>query len=194
MGDGDHTLGLRERKKIKTRQTIRREALRLFEEKGYANTTIEHIAEAAQVSASTFFRYFPGKESVLLADELSTVMLAALENQPRELSAVAAFRAAVHQAHAQMTSDEWDIEKTRQRLIYSLPELQTALREEYGALVGGVAEAMARRLDRGAHELEVRVFAGAVTGAVMALGNRGPFSLGNVDAALEFLESGLKLT
>jgi hypothetical protein len=52
---------------------------------------------------------------------------------------------------------------------------------------------MAARLDRGAHELELRVFAGAVIGAVMALGNRGPFSLDNVDAAMDFLESGLRL-
>ena len=67
------------------------------------------------------------------------------------------------------------------------------MRDEYNALLSGVSEAMAARLDRGAHELELRVFAGAVIGAVMALGNRGPFSLDNVDAAMDFLESGLRL-
>jgi AcrR family transcriptional regulator len=58
--------GLGERKKIRTRQTVRREAFRLIEENGYAATTVEQIAEAAEVSPSTFFRYFPTKESVLL--------------------------------------------------------------------------------------------------------------------------------
>ena len=85
------------------------------------------------------------------------------------------------------------LNELRQRLIYSLPELQPALRDEYNSLVTGVAEAMGRRLERGAHEVEIRAFAGAVIGAVMALGNRGPFSLDNVDQAMDVLESGLTL-
>jgi AcrR family transcriptional regulator len=191
--DSDRPLGRRESKKLKTRQAIRGEAFRLFDEQGYANTTIEQIAAAAQVSVSTYFRYFPGKESVLLADDLSTVLLATLTAQPPHLTALAAFRAAVHEAYDHMTADEWELEKIRQRLLYSLPELQGALRDEYHSLVSGVSEAMAERLTRGSHELEIRVFAGAVVGAIMALGNRGPFSLDNVDAAMDFLESGLGL-
>jgi transcriptional regulator GlxA family with amidase domain len=53
--------GLRERKKTKTRAAIREHALRLFREQGYEATTVEQIAEAAEVSHSTFFRYFPTK-------------------------------------------------------------------------------------------------------------------------------------
>jgi Fe2+ or Zn2+ uptake regulation protein len=48
----DRSTGLRERKKIRTRETIRREAFRLIEENGYTNTTVEQIAEAAEVSQS----------------------------------------------------------------------------------------------------------------------------------------------
>ena len=191
--DSDRPLGRRESKKLRTRQAIRREAFRLFDEQGYAATTIEQITAAAQVSVSTYFRYFPGKESVLLADDLSTVLLATLTAQPPQMTALAAFRAAVHDAYDHMTADEWELEKIRQRLLYSLPELQGALRDEYHSLVSGVSEAMAERLTRGSHELEIRVFAGAVVGAIMALGNRGPFSLDNVDAAMDFLESGLEL-
>ncbi|HNF04869.1 MAG TPA: TetR family transcriptional regulator, partial [Mycobacterium sp.] len=121
--------GLRERKKVRTRETIRREAFRLFDERGFAETTIEQIAEAADISPSTFFRYFPSKESVLLADDLSAVMLEALAAQPLEMPHVAAFRTAVHDAYEQMTAEEWQDENTRQRLIYSLPELQPALRD-----------------------------------------------------------------
>ena len=79
-------LGLRERKKIKTRQAIRREAFRLFDANGYAATTVEQIADAAEVSPSTFFRYFPSKESLLLADDLDPLILAAFKAQPPELS------------------------------------------------------------------------------------------------------------
>ena len=90
----NHALGLRERKKIKTRQAIRREAFRLIDENGYATTTVEQIAEAAEVSPSTFFRYFPSKESLLLADDLDPLILAAFEAQPPDLSPTQAFRRA----------------------------------------------------------------------------------------------------
>ena len=55
-------LGLRERKKLKTRVAIRGAAYRLISEQGYEATSVEQIAEAAEVSPSTVFRYFPAKE------------------------------------------------------------------------------------------------------------------------------------
>src|SRR5439155_11062608 len=51
--------GLRERKKQRTRDAIQREAMRLFQDQGYEATTIEQIAEAVEISPSTFFNYFP---------------------------------------------------------------------------------------------------------------------------------------
>src|SRR5580704_2257713 len=62
--------GLRERKKARTRASIREHALRLFREQGYHATTVEKIAEAAEISPSTFFRYFPTKEDLVLQDEI----------------------------------------------------------------------------------------------------------------------------
>jgi AcrR family transcriptional regulator len=56
MGAREPALGLRDRKKIRTRETIRSEAMRLIVANGYANTTIEQIADAADIAASTFFR------------------------------------------------------------------------------------------------------------------------------------------
>jgi len=185
--------GLRERKKVKTRQSIRREAFRLIEERGYASTTIEQIAQAADISPSTFFRYFPSKESVLLADDLSAAMLSAIAVQPADLSPIEAFRRAVRDAHQHLSTAEWEEEATRQRLIYSLPELRPALRDEFNTLMDGISEAMATRLGHEPHRFEVRVFAGAVIGAIMALGRGGPFSMDNVDQAMDFLEAGLPL-
>ncbi|MET7770922.1 TetR family transcriptional regulator [Nocardia sp. NPDC005366] len=56
---------LREQKKLKAWRTIRAEALRLFEERGYEATTIEQIVAAAGVSRATFFNYFDAKASVV---------------------------------------------------------------------------------------------------------------------------------
>lgn len=51
-------MNLRERKKLATWRAIRTAALRLFDEQGYEATTVEQIAEAANVSRATFFNYF----------------------------------------------------------------------------------------------------------------------------------------
>src|SRR6202162_1207998 len=84
--------GLRERKKARTRASLREHALRLFREQGYQATTVEQIAAAAEVSPSTFFRYFPTKEDLVLQDDMDTRMVEALARQPRGLSPIAAVR------------------------------------------------------------------------------------------------------
>src|SRR6516164_1901884 len=102
----EQPLGLRERKKIKTRQVIRREAFRLIEENGFAATTVEQIADAADVSPSTFFRYFPSKESLLLADDLDPLILAALEAQPSDLPPTQAIRRAYEAVMARLPAEQ----------------------------------------------------------------------------------------
>src|SRR5579864_6475952 len=57
----------RERKRAETRERIFRAALQLFAERGYLETTVEDITEAADVGKGTFFNYFPTKEHVLAA-------------------------------------------------------------------------------------------------------------------------------
>ena len=79
--------GLRERKKLQTRKNLARSAIRLFEERGYANTTVEEIAAAANVSRRTFFRYFKSKDEVVIVDpegKLAAVHVALAEGPPDE--------------------------------------------------------------------------------------------------------------
>ena len=194
MPVGDHPVGLRERKKLKTREAIRRAAFRLFDESGYANTTVEQIAEAAEVSPSTFFRYFPSKESVLLADDMDPVMLAALARQPAHLSPVAAVRRAAEESFATMSEDQWEVERTRQRLMFSIPEIKAAHYDEYYRTIRMLAEALSQRLGRDRDDFELRVFAGALTGAIMGVADQsGPLALDDMFRALDFLEKGMPL-
>lgn len=63
------TVGLRERKQRAAMRTIQEAALDLFDERGYAAVSVEEIAERAQVSASSVYRYFGSKGAILVADE-----------------------------------------------------------------------------------------------------------------------------
>ncbi|HWY00415.1 MAG TPA: TetR family transcriptional regulator [Mycobacterium sp.] len=186
-------LGLRERKKIKTRQAIRRAAFRLIDGNGYAATTVEQIAEAAEVSPSTFFRYFPSKESLLLADDLDPLILAAFEAQPPDLSLIQAFRRSYEAVMAHLPSDQLEFENTRQRLMFSIPELKAAMYDEYYRTVNVMAEAISRRIGRPASDFEVRVFVGALTGAMMAAYDNAPQTADTIYRAMDFVDAGMPL-
>ena len=189
----DQPLGLRERKKIKTRQAIRREATRLFDANGYAATTVEQIADAAEVSPSTFFRYFPSKESLLLADDLDPLVLAAFKAQPPGLSPSQAIGRAYRDVMAHLSEEQLEFENTRQRLIFSIPELKAALYDEYYRTVSVMAEALGDRIGRPAGDFEVRVFVGAMVGAMMAAYDSAPKTAETIYRALDFLDAGMPL-
>ncbi|AEV72067.1 transcriptional regulator [Mycolicibacterium rhodesiae NBB3] len=192
MGEGEQTLGLRDRKKIRTRDTIRREALRLIEENGYANTTIEQIALAAEIAPSTFFRYFPSKESALIANGLDKVAIDALAAQPADMAPLKAFRRSLEITLATVSAAEWHFERARLRLVLSEPALKTAQLDEYHRTADRLAEAEARRTGRDARDLEVRVFVGALAGGMMTALDGNPSELADrLYRTLEFMEAGM---
>lgn len=184
--------GLRERKKRKTRETLRAEAMRLFVEQGYAETSIEQIAEAADVSPSTFFRYFPSKERVVLADDIDPMMLAAVARQPSDLTPLAVLRNAIVETMAALSVEDRERESARQRLMFAVPELRLALFDELNRNVDLIANGLAGRFGRSPGDFEMRVFAGAVTGALHAsIDDTRDFS--RAIEAIDFLEKGMPL-
>ena len=82
MTDSSRPVSLRERKKLRTRQALIDTALAKFTEHGFEATTLDELCAAVEVSKTTFFRYFGGKEDVVLApvEDLWTEFLAELEN------------------------------------------------------------------------------------------------------------------
>ncbi|WP_225731253.1 MULTISPECIES: TetR family transcriptional regulator [unclassified Nocardia] len=193
-GDRPPVSGLRERKKERTRRTIRQEAFRLFREQGYAETTVEQIAAAAEVSPSTFFRYFPSKQELALADDLDPVMFAAIDNQPADLPVLEMIRRATIEAFDSLTPEELAFETERINLIYSVPELRGAMAQELERNIEITAGIAAQRSGRSVDDLEVRVFAGALVGAMFALIQKEPFSQDQILRVVEFLSAGLPLS
>jgi len=191
-------VGLRERKKARTRAAIRQHAMRLFREQGFAATTVDQIAEAADVSQSTFFRYFPTKEAVILQDDYDPRIIKAFRAQPPELSPIAALRAAFKQVFAEMSPEEVAEERERHRLILAVPELYTQMMDEYTRNVGLVAGLVAERTGRRPDELAVRTFAGALVGVGMAamvtwIEDPSADFYSVMDGAMAYLEAGLPL-
>jgi TetR/AcrR family transcriptional regulator, regulator of mycofactocin system len=76
----------RDRRTARTRQAIIDAAHRLFEDRGFTETTIDQIAEAADVAPRTFFRHFASKEAVLFADfeEYRRRMIELISARPRD--------------------------------------------------------------------------------------------------------------
>jgi AcrR family transcriptional regulator len=187
--------GLRERKKARTRATIQRQALRLFREQGYDATTIEQIAEAAEVSPSTFFRYFPTKEDVVLYDNLDPLIIEAFRSQPAEMGPTQAFREATRSVFQDLPPAEIEEIQERVELIVSVPELRARMLEEFTRTIGMISELVADRLDRPRDDVAVLSFAGALLGIAMAVtlsaaGKPSADYLGLLDRGLEQLEEG----
>jgi len=160
--------GLRERKKARTRAAIREHAFRLFREQGYDATTVEQIAEAAEVSPSTFFRYFPTKEDVVLQDDMDLLWLEAIQEQPPEMSPIAAMRAGVHAAFARMGKAEWAQMHEMTELAMTVPAVRARMLAELARTTQVLAEAVAERTGRDPGDFAVRTLAGAVVGVAMA--------------------------
>ena len=163
------TAGLRERKKAKTRAAIQEHALRLFQAHGYDVTTIEQIAAAAEVSSSTFFRYFPTKEDVVLFDSTDPVMFAAFAAQPPQVSVVEALRRAFHEVWSQLSEDELARERERQQLIRSVPELRARMLDDLMGAIKLLAAMVGKRVGRSPDDIAVRTFSGALIGTIMGV-------------------------
>ncbi len=198
LADAVKPMGLRERKKAKTRAAIREHALRLFRERGYSATTVEQIAAAAEVSPATFFRYYPTKEDVVLQDDMDVVTLAALEAQPAGLSPIAAMRAATKEMLARSSPADLARLSETVELTMSVPEVRARAVDEFARTIDVIATALASRAGREPDDFAARNVASAMIGVIMGVSlgrsDLSPADLfDRIDAALAHLEAGLPL-
>jgi len=160
--------GLRERKKARTRALIQAEALRLFGERGYDETSIEDIAEAAEVSPSTVLRYFPTKADLIIYDDLDEKMIEIYHSLPPEMSTIDAVRTTFRGVFAELAGPEMEREKIRERLVLEVPEVRSAMLDEFVRTLREIADMVAGRSGRSPDDPEILAFSGAVIGVGLA--------------------------
>ena len=191
--------GLRERKKMRTRSAIQKQALRLFLAKGYDETTIEEIAGAADISPSTFFNYYPSKEAVVFEDEYDPVIIAAFNAQPdATTNPIHALRTAMRQVFANVTSEQTRLIQQRTALMARTPELRSAMLTQFTQLADQIADLLADRAGKPRDDFAVHNLAGALLGSLMAvmimvMENPKADPLDLLDRSLAHLEAGLPI-
>jgi AcrR family transcriptional regulator len=193
--------GLRERKKQQTRETIARAALRLFAERGYDETTLADIAEAADVAPRTIFAYFESKEDILLGAEgaFLSQLKRRLDERPSDATTVDAIRDFL----GSMESPDEDA-KLRKQVIMANPALHAKMRARHGEVEPMLAESIARDLGAEPGDMRPVLVAASMTAALTTVRDRffeaelacQPVTheqgMAILDEVLEFLRGGLE--
>lgn len=161
----ERSQGLRERKRRETRRRLAETGLRLFLEKGYEETTLDAIAEAAGVSRRTFFHYFDHKEGILLAWQsgLGEAMQAAIRRQRPDQPPIDVVRDAALQVAAQYQDEELI---RIERLMASAETLRARKAAKYAEQEQVLFEAMNALWPAPERREGLRVVAMAAVGAI----------------------------
>ncbi|OBH00984.1 hypothetical protein A5696_14875 [Mycobacterium sp. E2699] len=160
-------LGLRDRKRQRTRQALISAAMRLFEEKGYEQTTVAEIAAAAEMSTKTFFNHFASKDEVLfphLSARIDDAVAIITQRQPDDRMPDVLVKV-MEQMLADAVRDEIDggLASVRLPMIVSVPSVQAATLHRYFQAETRLAEA----LHDSYSDLLDAPAAGAVIGSLM---------------------------
>ena len=139
-------MGLRDRKRQRTRQALIGAAMRLFKEKGYEQTTVAEIAAAAEVSTKTFFNHFASKDEVLfphLSARIDDAVAVIKQRQPDDNMSDVLLKAMEHML-ADAVRDELDggLASVRLPMIISVPSVQAATLHRYFQAETRLAEAL----------------------------------------------------
>lgn len=161
--------GIRERKKIERRQLIEQSALALFETNGFAATTIEDIATAADIAPRTFFSYFATKEDVVLADYAARLqrITSELEQRPADEVPWGALRAAFMAVASDYQRQRQDLIR-RFTIMATTPSVQARNLQLQAGWEDTLAQSLARRMGDTPGHADPRLLAGAALAGMRA--------------------------
>jgi AcrR family transcriptional regulator len=154
--------GLRERKKRATRAAIHHAGMELFRTQGFGGTTVDQIADAADVSRATVFTYFPTKEDIVFGDDPRTVeaLAADLRDSCAEETPLAAVRACLRHLTG-WTEEELVLQL---QLAHEVPAVGARRLRRFRDLEATIADAL-RPSATADGELPVRLGAAALVAA-----------------------------
>lgn len=159
---------LRDRKKQRTHRVLQDVALRLFAERGFDEVTVDDIVERAEVSRSTFFRYFPTKEDVVVdraGDQLGQLR-ETFARSPADEPVLRSLRIAV-QAVAAGYEGQRSAFVTMRRIARDHPSITARGLEHQAVVEATLADLLAERMPPGPDiDLRAKVVAGAVMSAI----------------------------
>ncbi len=175
---------------------IQRHALRLFQQQGYEETSISQIAEAAEISESTFFRYFPTKEDLVRWDEFDPLILEAFRAQPADVKSIPALRGALRDVLIRLSMEEQAALRERIVLMLSVPHVIGA--DQLHGPMQLLREGFAERTGRAPDDFAIWTLVGVVLGvgaAVMfaAMSNPQADMIILLDTALAQLEASFQI-
>jgi AcrR family transcriptional regulator len=191
------TLGLRERKKQRTRRAIVDAAFELFAERGFDGTTVADIAEAAEVAPRTFFSYFPSKDDVVFHDfeEKHGMVASWLRDRERGTNTIDALRAGFDELRGEIDAEHLREKRLRQRLVRENESLAAHSQHLRGKFAELIAEAVAEDLGDDPEDLRPRLVAAAATAAMVVIEDQDEegdeHSMETLDSLLAFLRGGL---
>jgi AcrR family transcriptional regulator len=182
-------VGLRERKKQRTRQAIVEAATRLFAEHGYADTTLAEVAEEAEVALSTIFNYFPGKPDIVFAllDSLIESAQARVVERPEGETASHAVLAWVRDVLPDLEKPYSEAIRRSTEIIASDPDLVAAERLRGALLEDELALGFARDLGEDPPGVRSRMMAAIALGGMVDVWNDW-IAMHGGDADLDFVE------
>lgn len=159
----DRRLPLRQRKRIAAMERIQEVAFRLLVDQGFEATTVEQIADRADVSPSSVYRYFGGKEDVFLWDPWEQPFLDRLEDELSSERPVDAVERAMHLVLIEIPAAEEDALRSHARVLAGVPVLWTAMRRRFTDFESEVVSLIE---EAGTPSLEARVAAATATAAI----------------------------
>jgi AcrR family transcriptional regulator len=183
------SVGLRERKKQRTRQAIVEAATRLFAERGYGDTTLAEVADEAEVALSTIFNYFPGKPDIVFAmtDTVIESARARVVERPQGETATEAVLAWVSEVLPELERPYTEVIRRSPEIIASDPELLAAERLRAALLEDELALGFARDLGENPPGVRSRMLAAIAYGGMVDVW-KDWIAMHRGDANLDFVE------
>jgi AcrR family transcriptional regulator len=182
-------LGLRERKKQRTRQAIVETATRLFADRGYAETTLAEVADEAEVALSTIFNYFPGKPDIVFAvlDALIDSARARIVERPGDETASHAVLSWTRDVLPELERPYSEAIRRSEQIIRSDPDLVAAERLRSALLEDELALGFARDLGEDPPGVRSRMMAAIALGGMVDVWSDW-IAMHRGDADLDFVE------